>query len=121
MKNATANVKIKIVSSALICLLGLIIAVLGLTDSIGGYYSGRYTSYESYGGDAYTGIQNAAADTAVNVNYLGDSISYCIGQAYILGGILIALVGLYLLGCNLNLTAKTGDKAVDEDASPANN
>jgi hypothetical protein len=32
----------------------------------GWYYSG-YVSHSSYGGDAYTGIQNAAASTANNV------------------------------------------------------
>ena len=35
---------------------------------------GSYTWYESYGGDAYTGIQNAAADTANNVSYLNDNL-----------------------------------------------
>lgn len=34
------------------------------------YSSGIYVSYEYYGGDAYTGIQNAAADTANNVGRL---------------------------------------------------
>ena len=38
------------------------------------YYVGSYTWYETYGGDAYTGIQNAAADTANNVYYLNNNL-----------------------------------------------
>ena len=39
----------------------------------------NYSSYEyrsSYGGDAYTGIQNAAATTANNIGYLTDLVAY---------------------------------------------
>ena len=32
--------------------------------------AGRYMGFETYGGDAYTGIQNAAARTANNVQDL---------------------------------------------------
>lgn len=39
-----------------------------------GKETGYYVSNSSYGGDAYTGIQNAAAETANNVIYLGDMI-----------------------------------------------
>ncbi len=37
----------------------------------------RYTSSESYGGDAYTGIQNAAADTGNNVRAVFELIQNC--------------------------------------------
>lgn len=33
-----------------------------------------YVYHEKYGGDAYTGIQNAAADTANNISYLGRTL-----------------------------------------------
>ena len=39
----------------------------------------NYSSYElrsSYGGDAYTGIQNAAATTANNVRHLTNLVAY---------------------------------------------
>ena len=39
-------------------------------------YGGNYISYEYYGGDAYTGIQQAVADTGNNVNTLGNTIAY---------------------------------------------
>lgn len=42
--------------------------------------AGSYESSETYGGDAYTGIQNAAAQTANNVYYtsilIGEIASY---------------------------------------------
>lgn len=56
-------------------LFGLLAVVLAVvmfaaanSDSgVSGMSSGTYTSYNYYGGDAYTGIQQAAADTARNV------------------------------------------------------
>jgi hypothetical protein len=41
-------------------------------------YSGSYndTTYETYGGDAYTGIQNAVADTSWNVRVLGKVLEH---------------------------------------------
>jgi hypothetical protein len=38
-----------------------------MPSSIGDVDTGTYTSYNYYGGDAYTGIQQAAADTSRNV------------------------------------------------------
>ncbi len=38
-------------------------------------YYGQKTERTAYGGDAYTGIQNAAADTANNINKLGNTIA----------------------------------------------
>ena len=40
----------------------------GPSDSLSGMSTGGYTSHSWYGGDAYTGIQQAAADTANNVS-----------------------------------------------------
>ena len=37
------------------------------------------TKYEEYGGDAYTGIQNASADTANNVIEVGGYLVFAIG------------------------------------------
>ena len=58
-------------------LVGLALVILGifaLTLNSVDYY-GKRTERTSYGGDAYTGIQNAAADTANNVNQLGNTIA----------------------------------------------
>lgn len=51
------------------------------------FYSGSYVNFEKYGGDAYTGIQNAAADTANNILCLNETIQ-------IMFGILLIVIGL---------------------------
>lgn len=83
---------IGIAAGALMSISGLV--VFGKTH---GYSSGSY----SYGGDAYTGIQNAAADAANNALYgnlilitfagclllfMGFAIIACFGRLYIIDG-----------------------------------
>ena len=48
-----------------VIIVGLIIFAMGLVGL--GWFTFEETDYMKYGGDAYTGIQNAAADTANNV------------------------------------------------------
>lgn len=87
----------------------LVIAVVCLVFSILCFNmefdsSGSYESYKSYGGDAYTGIQNAAAQTANNVKNLsyelaeiGNSVTSCIGYGFIVTTLFFVAVGLYFL------------------------
>ena len=49
---------------------------------VNGAETGYWESSMTYGGDAYTGIQNAAAQSANNIIYLGDMIQ--IGLAALL-------------------------------------
>lgn len=56
----------KLVVCVLGIVLGLVLTVVGFTTYDSSLY-GDYIASESYGGDAYTGIQNAAADTANNI------------------------------------------------------
>ena len=88
---------IKIVSAALIFALGTTVMIVGLCDSY--WYNGYWTSNEYYGGDAYTGIQNAAADTSRNVHYLGNLFEGFCNDTFTLGGILIMLLGIFMFGC----------------------
>ena len=53
---------------------GVISVILGFV--ISGYTAGNLETFTSYGGDAYTGIQNAAAQTANNVMYLTKVIKF---------------------------------------------
>ena len=46
---------------------------------------------ERYGGDAYTGIQNAAAQTANNIRYLAEIIQIGLGGILLIAGLLIIL------------------------------
>lgn len=61
----------KMITSIIGMLSGVLSIILGFCMHCGGYY---YTSLEKYGGDAYTGIQNAAAETSRNVYGLGQCV-----------------------------------------------
>lgn len=56
--------------------------LISLGLSIGAFCKddGNYVSYNYYGGDAFTGIQNAAADTGENVRTLTESVNYGFGS-----------------------------------------
>jgi len=60
----------------------------------------EYVLYKSYGGDAYTGIQNATADTANNVYAATleiSNINTCIGFIFLTFGLCITIYGVYFL------------------------
>ena len=65
----------------------------------------EYTRYETYGGDAYTGIQNGTADTARNVAEAGRTIRFKLceileevdaiaGFAFIVAGLIMIVFGV---------------------------
>ena len=56
-----------------------------------------YLDYESkitYGGDAYTGIQNAAAVTSLNVKKLADIVQYGFGSVLLVMGLALIALGI---------------------------
>ncbi len=55
---------------------------------------GYFESFHQYGGDAYTGIQNAAAQTANNVLYLGQTVQMALGFFLLLQGLVLLLGAL---------------------------
>ena len=55
---------------------------------------GRWETASAYGGDAYTGIQNAAATTASNIRCLNEILSFGFFAILLIGG--IALICHYL-------------------------
>ena len=55
---------------------------------------GSFESSKSYGGDAYTGIQNAAAQTANNVQDVGEMIRTGLGCILILHGAILLSVAI---------------------------
>ena len=104
---------IRLVAAGLFFGLGLTVFILGLSGATGGSYglglAYEEPSHQYYGGDAYTGIQNAAADTAYNVAKVGRIVSYfqtsMIHQAeniYIWAGVALMIVGIYLVGCTFS-------------------
>ncbi len=105
---------LKIVAAGLLFGLGLTVFILGLSDNTGTYSISIWSDYERplhnvYGGDAYTGIQNAAADTAINVAEVGNSLERFhnsmasqMQNIYIWSGVALMIVSIYLVGCALS-------------------
>ena len=62
---------------------------------------GYYVDYISYGGDAYTGIQNAAARTGSNVNDLAAIVSKGFSAVLLVIGILLVGIGTSIKEENL--------------------
>lgn len=59
--------------------------------------TGTFESLSSYGGDAYTGIQNAGALTANNVRCVARICAFGFGSILLLAGALILSKGVLLL------------------------
>ena len=57
-------------------------------------YTGQYSEYVTYGGDAYTGIQNAAAETANNVKEMNKIISFGFGSVLLVIGASMLGIGI---------------------------
>ena len=60
----------------------IVLAIIVFSKSVG--YS---ESNQSYGGDAYTGIQNAAAQAANNVKYVGEMLRFALGSQMLVMGL----------------------------------
>ena len=79
-----------------------------------------YTWHEEYGGDAYTGIQNAAADAANNVRELvylnGDGFANITFSVFLVAGFLFLLVCVcfFALGVKMMLEATVKNSVVLE-------
>ena len=83
----------KLICSIIGAVGGFISIILGFVVS--GMSTGSWESNSSYGGDAYTGIQNAAAQTANNVQDLAEILKTGMSSALIIFGIaMIAYFGL---------------------------
>ena len=66
---------------------GILSIIMGF--SVMGSYTGSWEASNSYGGDAYTGIQNAAAQTANNVQDLADIAAKGFGWILVVLGLAI--------------------------------
>ncbi len=76
-----------------IALISLVFAIVCFcTDTSYGF--GARETNATYGGDAYTGIQNAAAQTATNVYYLNRNIEILTSSVVMIGGFFFLLVAL---------------------------
>ncbi|MBR5381927.1 MAG: hypothetical protein IK136_04835 [Oscillospiraceae bacterium] len=76
---------------ALLIVVGIIAIVLSIVCFA--MDKGDYQRSERYGGDAYTGIQNAAARTANNVNTLSKMCGFGFGAILFTGGLTLCVIG----------------------------
>ena len=129
--------------SKLVTILYFVIAILALIfaiccfipDVIGDVFPPEtgYTSYEFYGGDAYTGIQHACADISNNVYYLGHSFFWsfygikgiiglfdCIGYILMVSSLVFATLGIKSLKPATYIEVKT-DNIVNEENKQSEN
>ena len=91
-------------------ILGMLVGIFSILGGLGGWFTSGYYDYVShttYGGDAYTGIQNAAADTANNVNQLGHGLNSAFSWLFVILG---AAIFCFFLG-----------KLIKEDTSAPGN
>ena len=104
-KEKLMNKKILAIILIVAAVVAIVLGVVTMTKAEK-LYTGRYVSHETYGGDAYTGIQNAAADTAGNVqsgNYIlreiDENLCFGLGSILIVIGLTLAAFAVaFLLG-----------------------
>ena len=77
----------------------IVVGLLSIVLSFVAYdsYIGGYESSETYGGDAYPGIQNAAAQTANNVKTLAELVAFSTGSILLVAGLFMIVFGLFNL------------------------
>ncbi len=90
----------------LLCIVGVV--SIGLAIKSYTIKPSYYESIQFYGGDAYTGIQHAAARTSENVAKLKDSINFGFGSVLLITGLSLLAVGATSFS-----SEKQGEKATD--------
>ena len=102
---------LKILSTMLLFCLGTVMMIMGFSGNGGNAEYNFWSSvdYKTYGGDAYTGIQNAAAATANQIIKFGLFFSEIIDNIYICVGAVLMLGSLYLFACALTDMAKDAE------------
>lgn len=102
-------------SEKILCAAFLIIAIVSLVFAIccfgSSTPSGRTAVHEYYGGDAYTGIQNASADAATNVYYAGKAIAQIIIN---FGGYFFIIVALTFASLSVSKLIQFKEKASND-------
>lgn len=70
------------------------IASIGMSVVCFNKDTGTYVGWQFYGGDAYTGIQHASADTGQNVKDLAEICRFGFGSVLLVGGIALVASGI---------------------------
>lgn len=88
-----------------IAMLAVGVVSLAFSYQCSKFETGSFERSAAYGGDAYTGIQNASAQTATNVRYLNDMVKDGLTYAFL-------IVGLGFIACAIPVTG-TGSVAAE--------
>lgn len=93
----------KLFKGAFVVMMKKVISILGIiTGAISVVLSfvifdmnvGAYEASHTYGGDAYTGIQNAAAQTANNIIKVSEILKFGFGCVLLIGGLSLVLFSI---------------------------
>lgn len=84
---------IKFNKNLVFALIGIIAIILAIVCAC--LNDGYYEANEVYGGDAYTGIQQAAAQTANNVQYLADIARFGFSSVLAVIGLICIAYGIF--------------------------
>ncbi len=73
------------------CIIGQVTGILSTLSGVymGNFSCGAYENYKEYGGDAYTGIQNAAAQSANNIQDLAELTRFGFAALLIVLGVIV--------------------------------
>ena len=83
------NKKLLKIFGIVLGVLAIVLAIIVFSKDVG-----YYESSKSYGGDAYTGIQNAAAQAANNVKYVGEMLRFALGSQMLVMGLAMIMGSL---------------------------
>lgn len=92
-------------------LIGIVSVILGTVCY--SMETGQREFHYSYGGDAYTGIQNGVAQTANNVKYLTEVTAFGFGSVLTVGGVFMLVFGIKNLSA-AKKSQQTGTDTKDE-------
>ena len=90
METLSQNTKLKRIIFLAIGIIAIVLAIICACADNGVYESAKY-----YGGDAYTGIQQAAAQTANNLIDVADIVKFGFSSLLAIIGLLSAAYGLF--------------------------
>lgn len=105
--------KSKIIIASIGIVVGIIIIIIGAT-----YFDYSYSGTvmrQTYGGDAYTGIQQASAQTATNTYHVFEINQLFAKLALIVTGILVILHYSSVLCDNITITKKENNKQEEKN------
>ena len=96
----------KLISSTLMSLFGVAVTIMGFMNETGFFSAYHYNPLRPNNGDVYTNIHNAITDMHYDLISVGWGMENALSYLYILGGILMVIVGGYWFACALSSFAK---------------